>query len=35
MDSKLETCYNAIIIYFNILKFLKEAAKRWWVDPYG
>lgn len=34
MESKLEICYNAIIIYLNILKYLKESAKRWWVDPF-
>lgn len=34
MDSELEICWKALLIYFNILKALKEAVKRWWVDPY-
>ena len=34
MESDLEKCYNTIIIYLNIIKALKEAAKRWWVNPY-
>ncbi len=35
MESELEICYNTIIIYLTILKALKEAAKRWWVDPWN
>jgi len=34
MESDLERCYNTIIIYLNIIKALKEAVKRWWVNPY-
>ena len=34
MGSELERCYDAIIIYFNIIKALEEAVKRWWVNPF-
>ena len=35
MDSELEICWKALLIRLNMLKALKEAAKRWWVDPFG
>jgi len=34
MESDLERCYNAIIIYLNIIRALEEYKKRWWVNPY-
>ncbi len=34
-SEELERCYDALIIYLNILRALEEAVKRWWVDPFG
>ncbi len=34
MVKELERCYDALIIWLNILKAYKEAIKRWWVNPY-
>ena len=34
MGSELKKCYDAIIVYINIKKALKEAAKKWWVNPF-
>jgi len=34
MGSELERCYDDIIIYFNMLKALKKAIEKWWVDPF-
>ena len=34
MGSELDRCFEAVVIYLNILKALKEFVKRWWVNPY-
>jgi len=34
MGSELERCYDALIIWLNIIKAWEEAVKRWWVNPF-
>ena len=32
--SELEKCWDNLLIRLNIYKALKEAVKKWWVDPF-